>query len=679
MTHQVTSHDSAYVESDSTATPNRDQKIAPAPPAALPAATWKALAPRMAPTGRASVRLIDPESKVSIRTARITEKLPIHLAAVPLYTRAGRTAMLAFDFDAKPHGQAQVDVDVATLTGWLTEAGARIVTDRSTSGGRHVLVPLAAGTTASFVEVKALMTSFAARLKTLDITPNINASTGALSVPGTVCAGGGHRILDGPLTDAVEAFTVGSDPALLPNLHVLVGALPAPRSEPQNLASPAGSPAAVAQLVDAFIDGVGADARLADRRRDWRKPLAADVAAFAATGTLPRRSRWKTSSEARESVVINAVLRGDSATDIASRSAPGQPWEAFGALYTDKHGHRATEQLQRDVDKALRWAIEHFAPKPTHPGHGGNYTHPPYTLRHSPELRVWLAHALAWADREFASQRIRWVVRDVLQALAVKAAKTGDVRAGTPVVAVGGRSLALSAGLVSDTTTFEVLAMLRAMVGAPIVRVRQAVGRTADAYALTTSCPEPVTPVPAHRARIRDVHPAWSVLGRHNRAVYEAIVDEGLRAPADIYAAAHIGERAGQRAIADLAIAGLVIRHRGGRVTPGALTLEDIAATHHIDEVFADRIERNRAERALWWEWLDRNATPSTAEPTETPEVAAPPAHLAADDDDWADLVDRGPPDIDDEAEALELCRELVGAHIIATTTNRRRLSRFVS
>lgn len=669
MTRQVTSHDSAYAESDSTATPNRDQKLS----STSPAATWKALARRMAPTGRASVRLIDPESKVSIRSARITDTLPTYLAAVPLYTRAGRTGMLAFDFDAKPHGQAQVDADVATLTGWLRAAGARIVTDRSMSGGRHVLVPLAAGTTAGFAEVKALMQSFAARLKTLDITPNTNARTGALSVPGTPCAGGGHRTLDGTLDDAVDAFTVGSDPALLPNLHVLVGALPAPQRRDAPTTS---SPALVADLIDTFIDGIGADARLADRPRDWRKPLPADVAAFATTGTLPRDSRWKTPSEARESVVLNAVLRGDSAADIAARSAFGGPWAALGALYTDKHGHRAGGQLQRDVDKALRWAIAHFAPKPTQPGHGGNYTHPPYAHRHSPELRAWLAHALAWADREFAGQRIRWVVRDVLQALAVKAAITGDVRAGTRVVAVGGRSLALSAGLVSDTTTFEVLAMLRERVGAPIVRVRQAVGRTADAYALTTSCPEPVTSVPAHRARVRDVHPAWSVLGRHNRVVYEAIVDEGLCTPADIYAAAHIGERAGQRAIADLAIAGLVVRHRGGRVTPGALTLDDIAATHHIDDVLADRIARNRAERALWWAWLDRNATPSPAGATETPAVAVPLAHVAADDDDWADLLDRGPPDIDDEAaplevaeaEALAICRELMGARIIERT-----------
>lgn len=100
------------------------------------------------------MKVFDPETKAYLKTRRITDKLPTLMAAVYLYNKR-RTALIALDFDSKTHGQDQVDADFERARGWLKSCGARTVGDRSTNGGRHILVPLAIGTTASFDEINA--------------------------------------------------------------------------------------------------------------------------------------------------------------------------------------------------------------------------------------------------------------------------------------------------------------------------------------------------------------------------------------------------------------------------------------------------------------------------------------------------------------------------------------------
>ncbi|UWW08161.1 hypothetical protein [Mycolicibacterium brumae] len=398
------SHDSAYLAAEPEPAPNRDHSVAAACDIRAatdpPAAVWRALAPLMAPAGRRVVRLIDPESKQSVRRAKITDRLPTLLAAVHLFNGVGRTAMLVLDFDAKRGGRGQVDADVATAIAWFTACGARIVTDRSTSGGRHILVPLAAGTSASFSELKGLVQALAARLPSLDITPNLNARTGAISVPGTVCSGGGHRLLDGPLANAVDAFTVGSEPGFLPALYTLLGTLPAPAGTRENTTT---------IEPDQTTCGEGDDLRLA-APFCWRKPLTADEAAFAADGILPRNKRWPTPSEARMSVMLNAVKNGYSINAILNNTLPGRPWAGLGRSYADK-GPRPEDRLAHDFRKALTYCQAAYANKANQLAHRNNYTHPPQSVV------LWLSHSLAWADREFRGSRHRWAVRDVLQAL----------------------------------------------------------------------------------------------------------------------------------------------------------------------------------------------------------------------------------------------------------------------
>ena len=155
--------------------------VTPLPPA-TPAATWKALAHRIA--ARPSIRVCNPDTNKFDRARPLTSRLPQHPAAVALYHR-GRTPLLALDFDTKHHGHDAVDADFSRALSWITEAGGVAVTDRSTSGGRHILVPLAIGTTATVAEVLPLMRLLEARLPSLDKTPMTNPKTGCITAPGS--------------------------------------------------------------------------------------------------------------------------------------------------------------------------------------------------------------------------------------------------------------------------------------------------------------------------------------------------------------------------------------------------------------------------------------------------------------------------------------------------------------
>lgn len=633
---------------------------------APPTAVWKALARRLSQPGRERMKVFDPDTKAYLKTRRITDTLPTLMAAVYLYGQR-RTTLLALDFDSKNHGREQVDADFDRARDWLLSCGARLISDRSTNGGRHILIPLAIGTTASFDELQPLMRQLQARLPSLDIKPMQNPNEGCISLPGTPCAGGGYRQLDGTLTDALNAVTERSSPTLLPELYALMGTLPDPPAKHSSSSGSAGT------------TGTGDYERLAEAAR-WTQPLPAAVAEFAAIGDAsghlfdpahPKRpARWKSPSEARMSVVLNAVLRGYSLADIRALSEPGQPWNGLGASYRNHDSHRPDVHLSRDVRRALDYTSA-LAEKANRAAHRRYYSH----SRGDPQGPAgrWLAYALSWADHEFHGSPLRWTVRDVFQSLAIKAAVAGEVKTGTPVVGVGGRSLSLSAGLLPPTTVFDVLRRTREMVGSPIVLVRPAVGREADFYALTTENPDGLTPVPLQRVIVADVHPAWSVLGRQHRAMYDLIAHAGMTRPADIYAAARVSPRSGQLTLSALATAGLIARV-GRTVAVGPVSLDDIAAAHHLDETLSERIARFRNERAAWHDWLAlqdqlRGLTfPPDDESSSS--GSEPPEHVFGDEQEYlAAVLAHGPPDAgtpDDELVALELLSDVLGARILA-------------
>ncbi|WP_156888924.1 hypothetical protein [Rhodococcus sp. BH4] len=585
----------------------------------------------------------------------LTVRLPDFPAAVPLYKR-GRTELLALDFDAKRHGSAQVDADVARVLSWLHECGGRTVTDRSASGGRHVLVPLASDTPLRVEDLRILLVSLKTRLPTLDTAPMLGVSQGCISVPGTRCREGGHRQLDGTLAAAIDAFTLRSERNVVARMVALLGGVGAEHRPSRRTA--VASVAASLTLADRIV-GSGDERRLHPRYH-WTTPVSASVMVFARTGKFDRK-RWPTSSEARQSVISNAVLRGASISDI--EALLGADDHAGLRQAYARYGSPAAigTALRRDVDKALTWAAsvgEQFRDLTHKTRHTGGYGDEGF--RNDLIRRHWLASAQLWVNHEFLGSRQRPVLLAVVQSLAYSSAIAGELVEGVPVVAIGGRSLSHAAGLMSESTVWTALRVLRETPGSPVLRVARGAGQLADRYALTTpavgSRPGAVA---LERAHVEPVHPSWSVLGLRGRDVYELILHGQVSAVPEALAAARLGTSAGYAILADLRTAGLITLHRGV-LTVGAGTLDDVAASAGLDTVVDERITRHRAERVLWMTWLNiRFSTPSEIDlagqrPFEVSGWEVPDLDVRDSELMWAATMAAGPPPTDPLLEAIE-------------------------
>lgn len=603
-------------------------------------------------------------------TAKRTDRLPTRPAAVYLYSHR-RTQLVWLDFDAKRHGAAAVTADMATAASWLAECGGVIVTDRSTSGGGHVICPLAIGTSASHDEMVQLVRLLAARLPTLDITPNTNAETGCMTPPGSPCREGGFRQLDGTLDAAVEAFTTRSTPDLLPRLYMLLGALKTTLRH-----SPTASPGAAVDA-EPYTDGAGEDQRLAAPyiRHD---PLPADIADYASHGLLSSsRPTWQSNHEARMSVVTQAVARGHSLASLRTMIEPEGPWHhGLGKAY-QRYYHRRDQALRRDFTKALHWLIANVI-KSSPPRHKTKYSPGGQGGPRGPQqLRSWLANAMDWADQEFSGKRYRWTVHAVLQTIAFYALVAGEQRSGTWLVGVGGRSLSLSCGLLSEDTMWRVLADLRDRAGSPLVLARQHIGTEADVYALTSQNRVTGDSARAERVRIEPVHDAWIVLGHHLRRIYELVTYHGLTTKAEVYAAAGVPRATGDAMIVDLEIAGLLTRPGWGKAARGPGSLDQLADRHHLHETRDDRISKHRAERAAWRTWLaERESLRGSSPPADEgpTDMTGTSGGRGGPDDEreysaWLESVmATGPPDdpYRTERDAIDMIAELLGGRIVA-------------
>jgi hypothetical protein len=631
-----------------------------------PQRVWTTLAPLVSAPGRRSVRVYNPDTGTFSDSAKLTNALPARPAAPYLYTSAGRTHLIALDFDDKRGSRSAVDADVATAAEWITRCGGVIVTDHS-PGGRHLLTPLAIDTTASAAEMNALVRLLAARLPTLDITPNTNPATGCLSAPGTPTkAGGGHRQLDGPLEAALAAFTTRSAPGLLPRLYELLGATK-PRATAHD------EPAASVGVAGYCTAESAAQCLAPHYVRD--DPMHPDITAYARHGIVPTGQRqWASHSEARMAVLTAAIARGHSRASIAALITPGAPWHrGLGQAYT-RYRTGAARALDRDFYHALHWLCTNVL-KYRHPQHkrkssqGGNGLTGP---RGPSQLRAWLANALAWADHEFAGKRYRWTVHAVLQTLAWHAYTAGEQKNGTWVVAVGGRSLSLATGLLSEDAVWRVLRDLRDRPGAPLILTRTHVGAEADTYALTMQHTVATHALSGDRVRVEPVHDAWSVAGHHLRRIYELVACHGLTEKADVYAAALVSRTTGDDAVIALEILGLLTRTGRGTVAVGPTTLDSIAAAHETESVRQERITRYRNERQQWRVWLGARDQERDDAAQAALEQAMPVEHPDVERTFWEAVMANAPPgdDTDEDAEhhAIEMVADQMGGRVMRCT-----------
>ncbi|MFI9507356.1 hypothetical protein [Nocardia sp. NPDC052566] len=619
-----------------------------------------------------------------------------------MFDKTQRTNQLVFDFDTKLGGSVAVARDAARLKVWLRECGGRWISDHNPgNGGRHVVVPLAAGETFRRVNVEPVMRLLAARLPTLDIGPMVNERTGALTPPGSATKEGCHRILDGSITEALDVLDKRSEPGLIARLRALLGdtiqsTTAASSSADRHSTQSANTPGLDQhdELPRDLWEGHGSDARLRDH---WRltSPIPEAPAHFAATGTMPTDGRWPSPSEARQSVLYHSALRGLRLTDIQTRIADtsNTGWAGLTAAYARYDLHR-TRALNADWTKACQYASQNIRILQSH-GHSEPELHTPPVVGNeskrpaTPETAHtrWLAGATAWVHLSWPGLPYRWTVLAVLQALAYAAYVAGETGAdGTPLVEVGVRSLGMFAGLMPFTTLADVLAHIRELPGAPVHRIRRAAGTLADRYSLVTAhhhdnLDRAVEPVARDRVQVAAVHDAWRVIGLNKRAVYELITHTGLTRPADIFAAARISARTGHDILAELARDGLINRGHG-TVAPGETTLDDIARRHGLYAERAERLAEIKKQRRDWRTWLEirHGMVPDPEADNDSPTPAAP-----WDDDQafneaiWAFQMASGPPpdphpfpdnpdispDSDDDDVAIALLQDMLGAQLI--------------
>lgn len=579
-------------------------------PAAAPAEradqSWTALAPALA--ARPTMRLWVPGEGFEKRVA-LTRHRPDAPAAVMLFNRR-RTRALAFDLDAKRAGAAAVDADRTRLIFWLSGYGAKFIADRSTSGGAHIIVPLARAVTVD--QLGPFMRAAAALYPTLDIKPMMNARQGCISVPGSATREGGFRVLDGELDAAVEVMTRRNHLELFDDLvdSIVRPCFLAPATAESDTDTSSRNRTVVVAPPADYFEGQGSDARLlAAYRRS--APIPDVVRAFAEAGTVPPGRAWSP-SEARQSVLVHAAWRGASLDEVRTRITQGTWNRGLGAAYQRYEDHQRDIALCRDWTEAQRW-IAGTVRKVRSATHrkdvkhtGGAYT-PPRPLQ-----RQWLAHAVAWCDVRFRSDTGRWMKAAVLQAVGSSAAKTGRVVNGTPLVRVGGRSLSIGAGLVSESSVWAVLRELREMPGSPLLLEATGSGKRADSYALVMPDVTDPDPDAAGRPQLTDVHPAWSAIGLRYRRAYEVLyaVPEGLH-PDELASAARMSRSSTYEAVGELARVGLVVRVRG-RVLCSTLSLDELGEQLGVFEDRAARITAHRASRAIWHEWLAIRGTRPT-------------------------------------------------------------------
>ncbi|MGY1965513.1 hypothetical protein ACW9HH_14815 [Nocardia gipuzkoensis] len=571
-------------------------------------AVFMRLAPLLA--ARRSMRLWNPTlGRYNDHARTLTRKVPDQPAAIPIY-REGRTRLLALDLDSARDGAAAVERDVHRCLGWIREAGGRAITDHSTSGGRHILIPLPLGVTLDLAGAETLLRLLAARLPSLDITPMLNPATGCITPPGSRCKQGGYRRLDGSIDDALDTLATRSAPGFLLHLRQLV----AGTAHEVTTARTACTTPRAPRTADAITrdmqlwEGEGERARL---RAEYRRqgPISVAVEAFAHDGGAPADGRWTTRagrldrSAARQSVLAAALVRGYCYLDVrAQLPAAGGSWRGFADAYR-RYGRGADAAMRRDWVSACRWA-ERTVPEFLSVTHKRKDTGGSPRPRPSAHLQQrWLAAATLWTHAQWPRSPRRWTVLAVLQALAWASAVGGQVARGVPVVEFGGRSLSVAAGHLPESTVWGVLRELRELPGAPIFRIRPGQGLLADRYALVTPHHDvrPIRPNDGQigRTRVEPVHPAWSVLGLHCRHVYELVTREGLTTPADAFAAACISSSAGYNALAVLTTAGL-ITHTHGRLQPGTTSLDDIAHAHGLHHRRIERLARHHQHRATW-------------------------------------------------------------------------------
>nr|WP_172692643.1 hypothetical protein [Mycolicibacterium sp. CBMA 213]AVN58303.1 hypothetical protein B5P44_p00008 [Mycolicibacterium sp. CBMA 213] len=591
-------------------------------------------------------------------TAPLTSKLPAAPAAVPLYSR-NRTRYLVFDLDAKRAGAETVQADRDRIFGWVRACGGRAITDDSTSRGAHIIVPL--GVAATVDDVRALMEAAETLCPSLDKTPMINPKRGCITVPGSLCKEGGHRRLRGTVEDAVDALRRRNAPEFLALLTEHVASTATPASV-RSSAPP--------ESTTAFFTGNSADDRLLPEYA-LNTPMPDDVHKFAVT-PLPDRwhsSRWESPSEARQSVLTHAQWRGMSLTEVLQLTTT--TW-ALGMGQAYSRYADPVSAVTRDWWKARQWLLQmlptvHTVAHKIQKHTGGTPPTPP-----DARLQTWLQTGTSWCDTTLRAHPARWTVAAVLQALAVSASRGGELAGENYVVGFGGRSLSIAAGVISESSVWAALRLLRETPGSPVLLVRRAQGKKADQYALVRAVIDDANPEQLGRPQVRDVHPVWAVIGLKYRRIYEAVLEGRSSRVTDIVATARLSRTAAYDGVAELQRIGLIER-RNGQIAVTATSLDDLGNQLRANDLRDERIAEHRERRKAWGEWLATRDAHSGPEDVivEPASIGSIVSALTQDEhDEWLDSVMRTGPPAELPAAMTDLPTRVVSRYEAAATAS---------
>jgi hypothetical protein len=511
--------------------------------------------------------------------------VPVGPVAVRTYTDAGFAHVLWLDLDPGKvaGGVAAVQQQAADLARLLVSCGGRVIHDRSSRGGHHLVVPLAAAV--GVAVLKPIVAGLQMLFPALDVSPAVNVAAGCMTPPGSVDRFGRPRLLLTGLGDAIDAVRLRSAADFLDRLRDCVPAPVPVQPEPALARTGQRGSVQTTRTLDALQESIAV-------RGIWP-----------ATRRTAAGQQW-TGSEARFSVLCAAAARGWCLDDVKVRMKSGR-WAGLVRLFA-RYGDAAGKQLEADWARALVF-VSRQRPAVSDNHTSGNRTS--QRGRRSPAvpdpvradyrfIRRWYATMeAAVLAGEFGGQEAGRTRHAVLRSLAVAAMRTGN-----PVVGLGVRGLSFEAGMLEHSTVARVLRSLRDEADGWIVLTRRGRGDRPDEYRLT---------IPSRLAQFMDgkplpvgklagvaavYHP--QVLGLAAWRVTDAIAS-GARTVEEIVVGSGVFRASVYRCVDALRKAGLITRsRRGWRRTRRSERAagRDLA----VPELVAARVEQYRAERAAW-------------------------------------------------------------------------------
>ena len=521
----------------------------------------------------------------------LTIVLPSAPAAVRIYGPDGTCNSLCLDLDVGRGGRAQVDADAERLAVLLERAGARAVTDRSPTGGRHVYVPLSRPL--PFDEAVELVEALAATAPSLDASPHRSVLTGCIRVPGAVHKAGGHQQLTMSFNLAVDVLRRPNPPQVIAQLREeLAPQIVARRAR---LAELAATSHVTAPL---------------DERAAGRGGLSPRLARIARDG-LYDATRYKSPSEARQAVVAGAAAAGWRLQDVVARLNDGR-WPGLASLYARyRDPHKA---LAKDWRNAAAFvALPGGKPAPTSENdtvHRSN-TSDQETQGGRPTavyasggddhgfIRTWRA-CVRTTEQHRLPGRKWYTARFLLRAMGEAAHETGSRR-----VAFGVRALAIATGV--DASTVSVLLHELGRAGW-IDRLEEGRGERADLYELTIphDLQEHAGELRWDRGKVHALRPAFRELGHVAALAFEAVETGRADTVGTITDATGISRRAVHEAVDVLSAWGLVER-TDGRLSARPGRLLTVAERLGALEAVVAQIVRYRAQREAWHDYLRRH------------------------------------------------------------------------